>query len=453
MHANDTAVCFLLLTGFFLVTMSLLGDAASAELPDYNAGMDKVRASIKSGELGEAEETLDALLTRYPGNREVLVLLARVHFWQKRYDEALRIHDELRSAENEFLAEERSKVLIAKALSEADLSIAKGETAEGERILRNLYEAGTDRYEVGYRLGMLYLKQREYVKAVKTYRELTAVYPDDADFRALLVESLILDGDFSTAEMELNRIPEELQARVFAERGDLLFRVKGNYAKVSGRFYEYTSGFGEEKGVSFELSQRIKRLTVLLSSEHVHRFGLDDTQLGIEIYSRLGENANRWGYLALSVSPDHEFLPETAFGGEVYQGVGGVELSIGYRRMNFTDSSVNMVMPGIIIYLPHGLHLQEKLYVVPDDWTFSLLSTLHYEYDYKLKGFLAVAFGNASERISSLQDTQKFATLAGTLGAEYRWEASWSAGIELTGEYRRDLYSRYGFSLFSRFWW
>jgi YaiO family outer membrane protein len=428
--------------------------ARGEDVIDYDTGIEKAAAYIRQGDLQRAENTVASLLRRYPDNRELLTMMARLHFWQKRYDESLRLYDQLAGrAVDEALVKERERVANAKALSEADAQTARGDVDNAEKILRGIYESGNEQYESGRRLGMLYVGQRDYAKACGIFRELVTLYPDDLDLRGLLIDSLILKGELSKARNEFHALPQDKKARLSAERDDLLFRLNRNYVKLLGSFYEYTSGFSEEKWISLEVSQRIRALTLVIAAADVHRFGLRDSQLGLEVYLPLGENAKRWGYLSVSTSPDHEFLPETTLGCEVYQGYRGVEFSLGYRRMNFTDASVDIIMPGLMIYLSRGFTLSEKLYLVPEDWTFTLVSTLHYEPHHRLKGFFSMAVGNAAEVITSLQDTQKVATLGGTLGGEYRWSPTWSAGVELSGEYRDDLYSKYGLLLFTRFWW
>lgn len=432
----------------------LISPARGEDAVDYDTGMAQATAFIRQGDLRGAEGVVSALLKRYPDNRELLTILARLLFWQERYDEALSLYDGLiRTSADEELRKERTKVANAKALDEADGQIARGDTESAERILRGVYDSGSEHYESGRRLGMLYMRQRQYVKASAVFTELAARYPHDAEMRALLIDALIMRGQRSKARAEYRALSEEMRAGLSAEREDLLYRLNRNYAKLSGSFHHYTDGFGEEKWLSLELSQRIGDLTFVLTPAHARRYGLSDSQVSLEVHAPLGGDTKRWGYLALSVSPDHEFLPETVLGGEVYQGFEGFELSLGYRRMNFRDSAVDIVAPGLFVYLPRGCSLAEKLYVTSEDWTFTLASTLYYEPDHRTKCFLSIVIGNASETITSRQDVQKFATFGGTLGGEHRWSPSWSAGIELSGEYRRDLYRKFGVLLFSRFWW
>jgi YaiO family outer membrane protein len=161
----------------------------------------------------------------------------------------------------------------------------------------------------------------------------------------------------------------------------------------------------------------------------------------------------RWGYISLSVSPDAQFLPKTAFGGEIYQGYGKSEISLGYKRMNFSDTSIDMFFPGVIFYLPSSFALNEKIYMIPQNSTFSLVSTLNYEPNYRIRSLCSLAAGNAADRFGSVQDVQKYTTVASRLRTEYRFVPSVSVGAEISYEYRAHLYSTYGGTLFSSYWW
>jgi YaiO family outer membrane protein len=381
-------------------------------------------------------------------------MLARILFWQKQYDESL---DEYAKALNlrgdEAVKEERAKVEGAKAIHEAEVLIEKGETQQAKAILISLFESQREQYNAGYQLGMLFIKEREYDKAVEIFRRLMMLFPEDKGFAALYIESLILNGDITKAAEALDALPDDFKAYLSREREDLFYRVRRNYFNITGSFVDYSGNYANERDVSLEISQRIRELTFVFNTLSASRFGLHDDQISLDVYSKLGEQTKRWGYISLSVSPDARFLPKTSFAGEIYQGYGKSEISVGFRRMNFSDTSINMFFPGVIFYLPSGLALTEKIYIVPQNGTFSLVSTLNYEPNYRVRGLYSLAVGNSSDRIGSLQDLQKYTTLSSRLRTEYRLTPSVSVGAEISYEYRAHLYSTYGTTLFCSYWW
>lgn len=439
----------------FLLFLSLTSlQAFGEDFINYDTGIEMVKDFIREGELRKAEDLLRRILHHYPGNPEALSMLARVLFWQRDFDKSIEVYQQILQHEDDLsIKAEMEKVQVAKVLSEAELMVGRGETAEARRLLEELFDSGRERYESGYKLGMLYIRTREYEKARYIFERLSALYPDDVGFTALYIESLILNGDMEKANLEFSISGEKERNYIKKERPDLFYRVKKNYVCLRGSFYDYTKGIESEIDLSLEIAQRVKEMTLVLLTESISRFGLHDDQITLQVYSKIGEKTRQWGYLSLSFSPNADFLPKTTIGGELYQGYGGVEFSAGYMRMNFKEASVDILIPGLIVYLPHGMSLSERLYYVPRNGSVSLLSTISYEPNHKFRGFYSISIGKSAERIMSLVDLVKLMTIANRLSGEYRLTPSWSLGVELSHEYRERIYNASGVTLFTRYWW
>jgi tetratricopeptide (TPR) repeat protein len=224
-------------------------------LLSYDAGIDAVKQYIKNEEFRKAEVTLEGMLQRYPDNIELLTILARILFWQKRYDESLDEYAKALNLQNdESVREEKEKVKVAKMIHEVDALIERGETHQAEAALISLFESQRAQYDSGYRLGMLYIKEREYDKAVEIFRRLMILFPEDRGFAALYIESLILNGDITKAGAELNALPEDFKAYLSREREDLFYRVRRNYFNIIGSFFAYTGNYENEHDASLENS-------------------------------------------------------------------------------------------------------------------------------------------------------------------------------------------------------
>jgi YaiO family outer membrane protein len=229
--------------------------------------------------------------------------------------------------------------------------------------------------------------------------------------------------------------------------------AKENYLMVKWAFYEYTKGIDDERNYIIELSQKIKKITIITGYSNIHRFGSKDHQIGVDIYSTLGGGTKRWGYVALSISPDADFLPRWTIGSAIYQGYRNFEFSIGYTHMRFKTSTVDIFIPGVIVYFPYGVFLNERFYFIPKNSTSTLVSILNYNPNHKIRGFYSFAFGKSAEDISTLQDVEKFTTYSHRLGIEYRINTPLSIGAELYYRHRKALYDTSGISIFSRYWW
>jgi len=336
-------------SGVFLFIISALSFAA--EPPGYDAGIQLAKDQIKQKDFKAAEETLEALLQKYPGNTELLTMLGRVLFWQDKYDESINAFTEaLAVREDPSVRQELERVK---------------ETKERETALRE------------------YEEKRDQVRTIFGY-------------------------------------------------------------------YHYSSGADPERSATLEVSKKLGKMSFVLADSQVSRFGLDDNQLELTVYSKLGKK--RWGYIRGAWTPDADFLPETAFSAEVYQGYKKVDFSIGYSRLNFDDPA-DIIMPGIIVYLPKNFFISEKLYYVPERGTGTLLSTLHYRPDRRFKSYVGFGYGRGSERVGALEDIEKIDTFSARMGAEYRFRPAWSAAGSVSYESREGLYDRTGATVSLTYWW
>lgn len=440
-----------------LIPYTIYGDNDNLDYSNlsYDIGINMVKKAIGNKNFREAELILKEMLKKYPDNYELLSILGRVLFWRKKYDESIEIFNKtLQLRYDESLEKELEKVKTAKILNESTQLLKSGKVKQAKERFAELFETKREQYESGYNLGMIYIKEREYEKAVDMFKYLRATFPDDRGFKALHIESLILNRELKKAKKELFSLPEEEKNYLWRERPDLFYRIKKNYLKVSGSWYDFLEESRKsEQETYLEISQRINNFTFVLNTLYVTRYGLHDKQIALDVYSNLGEKSKRWGFVSLSISPDAEFLPRTSFGGEIYQAYGNSEISMGYRHMSFKDTSVDILVPGIIIYLPYNLSLNEKLYLIPKNGGLSVLSTLHYEPNHRIRAFYSISVGKTLDRIGVLQDTQKISTIVNRLGFEWRISPDFSIGSELTHEFRKNLYTKKGVTIFSRMWW
>lgn len=451
-NSNRRASIILFLILF--IASSYAGHAPAADRINYDDALQQVREYIKAKDLPEAEALLQKMLLQHPDNPELLEMLARLLFWEKKYDESITAYERLLEVKPSQKAEEEmGKVMSAKELQTAIELQDSGNLGEAEKRLRALYDSGRERYTAGYRLGNLYIRQREYDKASKIFSELKAAYPEDSGFEELYLESLILAGNITRAKEELASLPDENRNKLYDRRDDLFYRMRRNYLMIRGMAGNYDMGIEDERQYEVRLRQRIAEKTFVLSFATIERFGETDSQAGVEIYSKLGEKTKRWGYLFLTASPGSDFLARWTAGATVYQGYRNMDLSIGYAHMEFSDTSVDRLMPGIIFYLPHGFSLNETLYVNLRRGTTSLLSKVHYEPNHKFNAYYSYSFGRSAEEISSPEDIEEISTHSHGLGLEYRFTEQYSIGTDLRFSDRENSYSQQDIAVYAKYWW
>lgn len=207
--------------------------------------------------------------------------------------------------------------------------------------------------------------------------------------------------------------------------------------------------YPHESTYTLETSRHMENLTLVMGVSRASWFNQQNSQVALELYPKLFSKADkRWGYLSFSYSPDATFFPRETFGGEIYQGVGGFEVFLGYNRMNFTNTNVNLLSTGTIVYLPYALSLTERATIVMESGGYSLRSALEYLPDEKISIAYSYSFGKSVEAGGAILDV-----ISHKVSAEYRFLSYMSLGGDLHSEFQQNLYQKYGISVFTKLWW
>lgn len=420
---------------------------------NYDSSLNLIQEKIKNSNFKDATTDTLILLQKYPNNIELKSILARLYRWQNKYDESIKLYKEViqQNPNDQEIVAEYNKFAIAKELIDLKESKNSLPAYQYEQKLTDFYNSGKDIYNGGYLLGMYYIEKRNYKKASEVFEELHKIYSTDRDINILYIESLIESKNYAKAKLVYDNIEEEEISLINKDRGDISYRLEKNYFSIRGGLFQYSKGLPNEREFTLEMSQQLGDFTLVPKVSNINRFNLSDNQLGLDFYANLGDR--RWGVVSASISPDAEFLPVWTAGAEVYQGLGNSEFSLGYTRMNFADTGVNIVKPGVRIYLPYNIAIEEKLNIVPETQSMLLLSTLNFEPNHKFRGFYTLGVGQLAERITSSQDIQKLNTYTHTIGLQYRFMPQLSLNSEFMYNYREGLYDVKGASIYTRYWW
>lgn len=422
---------------------------------DYPGDVDTTIAYIDTLMMVGKTDEANAVLGTLPVDTSPTLRLRRARLFNRtgRIAEALEEYRIIRKETSDpAVVEEAERAERADALQRASRLSAEGKTGEAEAIWRELFTSGRERYESGYRLGMASLKRREFLSAAEHFTGLSDEFPKDHGFYALATESWLLSKKLNKASAMVRDASPERADYLRREREDLIYRVRPNYAKLSGLVAGYDNGISPGRELALTVSQRIQPATLVVNAASIHRYGMDDTELGAEVTFPVPSRSDLYATTGFTVSPDAQFLAKTTFRGEMTWATGGREYSLGYTRMNFSNNGVNVIVLGILGYPGPELSLNERLYVVPEKGTFSLLSTINYEPNHRLRGYYSLGLGTASEKVERNAVDRHF-TVTNRLGIEYRPVASFSGGGELFHEFRSGLYNRYGIQFFVRYWW
>jgi len=351
-------------------------------------------------EYDEAISLYRDILTRHPTDLDVRTALARVLSWQKRFDEARAIYDEV--------LKEHPKNFDARK-GRADVAFWRGDRTE----------------------------------ALSLY------------------ESLFAETKDPEVQRQIQSVKAELVASLHARIGQGLTGLRlpyRDYAKAGYGHYAYTRNQPDERALLFEVAKPIGDQTLLVRVEPINRFGHQDTPVSAEYYSPLWQHA--WGYVAAQGTINPHFAPNYSFAGEMAQGLGVMhsslapfEVSFGYRRLNYKEDDIDLLLPGLTVYLPFNLWLTERVYFVPSTGAITLSSQLTWRPTDRLQFFASGSFGTSGERIVAMQDFTRVPTQTIQGGVMFPITDRFSAEAVGFYEDRESLYVRRGGSMSLIYHW
>jgi YaiO family outer membrane protein len=425
---------------------------------NYENELNKIKKFIKFSDFKNAEELSLKMLAKYPGNQDLSLILANIYTWQKKYNEAIKVYQDILLANySPEIKNEMDKVITKKALDDVlELKRQIGPEEYKQKLLE-FYKTGIDTYNSGYELGMIYFENREYDKAASLFDDLITKFPNEVNFKILFLEALLANKNFSVAKkfytgLKVNPEEDEEITYIDKNRKDITYRLKNNYFQLKGGYYVYPPNIQNSREFTAELSQQFADFTFIPRITNISRFSLNDSQVGLDVYYPLG-NGTRYGLASVTFSPDAEFLPVWTAGAEIFQNIGNYEFSIGYTRMNFKDTGANILKPGVRAYLPFNASIEEKLFFVPEQQAYSLLSTINWEPNYQFNAYYTFGFGQLAEKINSSEDLKKVNSSSHTIGIRYRLIPEVSLNTEFSYIRRENLYEITGASMYTSYWW
>jgi YaiO family outer membrane protein len=447
---KNSKIYKIIVCSFFLI-LWYLNDFA--QVSNYDEKIQQVKEFIKRQDFSMAEELLRELNKEYPKNSEILFLLGKTLFWQGKYAETLEVLREVyHLSPSEEVEKEIEKVEITLELRKAENFERDGMREEAKRLYLMMFEQNKNKYESGYKLGMIYFKEKDYKRAKEIFENLMNLFPEDIGFKELYAEALILSREYGKAKKFLFSQSEEVKDKIKQRREDLFCRVRTDFIKISSASYSLSPSTRQpEKEYSIEMSQKLKNLSFVLNLSDIKRYGLNDKQIHLDIYSSIGKRS--WGYLSFYYSPDADFLPQTVYGGEIYQGYKNFEFSLGYTHMNFRYSKIDILYPGLMLHLPHNFVLREKFYYVPKTGSSSLVNSLGYNPKCKVWFNYFFGIGNLAEKLGAYGDILKYRTFYHRIEGEFRFQSRLTLGLEGLFEHRQGLYDKKGVNLFLKYWW
>lgn len=194
-------------------------------------------------------------------------------------------------------------------------------------------------------------------------------------------------------------------------------------------------------------------ITVVPSVEDINRYGLNDKQIGVEIYSTIGDKELKtYGYIAGYYAPSNEFLPNYDISASIHKGIYSSEIFFGVKRMGFDSKKVDIYKTGIILPASRGFSISEKFSYVPKDKTYLLESKILYDNESNIKAYYSYGFGNTAEDLL-YAGVKKTDIETHILGIKYKINDDIYLGAEFLKEYLENTYKKTGGLIFIDYVW
>lgn len=420
----------------------------------YDTNIQLIQLDIKNKNFQKALNNLDYLLEYMPDNKELLIIKANIYYWQKRYIESKNIYEQLKDLNEEEKKKYKEIVNISK-IEEVEKIIDKSPD-EYEKTLELMFNQKQEVYESGYRLSMFSIKKRKFAKALNIIEILLKSYPEDLGIKELYIEALILNNYNYLAKEFIDKLDSNTLNQIKKRREDLFFNLLKDKVSLTTQYFKSDSpDYPDEKFLSIDLKKQIGQFIFNPRIDNISRFNKNDTNLSLEVNYNFGVESRRNLDVFFSYSINHNFSPVWSFNTTFYQGFNYFEVFGGYSKMNFPNFNIDILIPGIIFYLPYRLSLEEKLYVIANISSISSLTTINFAYDHHLNFIYRFAYGNSPEVIIIKNNFDILNISSYLHNAEVSYKPTPNFIMNFSGTYNSfiDRFNRYGLSLSLGYLW
>jgi YaiO family outer membrane protein len=299
--------------------------AAAAPVPGAEDTLAHARDLAFSGKEHRAEalQVLERRLADSPGDNDARTFYGTVLSWEGRYDDA-------RKQLTQVLQDHPYHSDALPALINVELWSDHPEQAE--QLARDGLTRDPKNTGLMLQLARAQRNERRYRESVKTLDSLLLVEPNNPDARKMRRNST-----FDSWKWEAG-------------------------------FTHTTDFLSGDRDSQYEDSLQLRGGTAVGSLigrwSHASHFGFASNQFEVDMYPHI--RPGTYMYLNFGASPDHELYPEYRLGADLYQSLHhGFEISGGYRRLKFVDST-NIFTWSVSKYYGDWL-FSGRMYHTPDE--------------------------------------------------------------------------------------
>lgn len=362
-----------------------------AELLPYDAGpKEKALEALKKEDYASAIKICRSELETAPGDYEFNFILSRAYAYSRQWENAIGLLDRMLELypKNLDLLLFRSRVCAW-----------KGDYSAAEAGFGGVLDLDPENREAMIGRAEIASWQKEYRSARETYQRILALHPDDPDVHYRIGRVYLWEGDYSHAREYIKKA-----IQLEPENSEFIRALKNAHPEFTNnyelRFQYRNEGFSDERGnyldhqlvFSMNISPDIGFLH--LKYNRTRRYGMQDSQFGIELYPHLWRKA--YGYVDLNFSPDAIHYPRSSYLFEVYQSfLHAAEVSLGYRRMNFENEAVSVYL-GSVGYYAGNYYPVFRWYYTPENKGTNFSWIVNVRRYFTKDSYLALGYGQGS---------------------------------------------------------
>jgi YaiO family outer membrane protein len=324
----------------------------------------------------------------------------------------------------------------------ARAAAADGRRADALTILRSHLENAAEDVDARLVYGTILSWDGRYDDARVELRKVLAQAPEYLDARVALMNVEWWSGHNREArehaESILTKEPGNAQARMVRERVEAASRPWS-----LGVLYTVDT-FSDDRSTWHETATSLTRQTpvgaVIARVSHAARFDRQGQQFEAEFYPRF--RAGTYAFIGIGASEESSFYPSFRVSGDLYHAIArGVEVSLGYRRLDF-DRATNIYVATASRYIGNWM-LTAKVFHVPadgplDSTTWHAAARRYFGADGTSFAGLTYGHGFAREEIRNAADLTMLDSdsIRGDVARVWRQRIRWSASL---GASRQEL--------------
>jgi len=365
----------------YTAVITICLDRLASEPDNYDFNFILVQAYAYSGQRDKALDLLEKMLGTSPGNLDLLLFRSRIQSWNRDFAKAESGYKKVLEANPEN---------IEAMTGLAEITSWKNEYGEAIQKYQGILQINPDNADIYFRIGRVYQWGGNYQKAKENYQKAVRIDPENENFRQALK----------------NTHP------VFNKNYEL-------------RYQYMNEGFSDERQnyidhfLYFSIRVAPDIGTLQLKYNQTNRLTQRDVQYGFEFYPHLWQKA--YGYFDFSYSPKAVHFPRTSYLFELYQALPpSIEVSLGYRRMNFEDKAVSIYLGSVGFYVGNYYPCL-RWYYAPEDIGAGFSWIANVRRYFSDDNYVAFGYGQGSRpfEIATIEDV--FVTKSWIFLAEWDW--------------------------------